>query len=118
MGKVIKRIGQAKIIDGCIYHNDQPSTHQDAERLYGRKLDRRKSYAIIRDDETKKLQVCECITWTHSCSGCFETGDYGGGAHLYPYDDKAQCHIGAGCRECGFMGKVRTSMWMPLRGYL
>jgi predicted RNA-binding Zn-ribbon protein involved in translation (DUF1610 family) len=34
-------------------------------------------------------------------------------AHNYIYDDKAQCHIGIGCHECGYRGKVRRSEWVP-----
>lgn len=51
--------------------------------------------------------------WTESCSGCFESGDYGGNAHNYPYDQKAQCYIGAGCEECGYTGKRRGAQWVP-----
>ncbi len=51
--------------------------------------------------------------WTVSCSGCFETGDYGSGAHLYPFDEKARCHIGAGCSECGYTGKRVHRQWIP-----
>lgn len=51
--------------------------------------------------------------WTESCSGCFETGDYGSGAGDYLFDAKAMCHIGAGCSECGYTGKVRQQHWVP-----
>ncbi len=53
------------------------------------------------------------IRWTDSCSGCYEGGEYGGSAHLYPTDPKAGCSIGFGCEECGYQGKVRHSMWFP-----
>lgn len=53
------------------------------------------------------------IVYTSSCSGCFEGGDYMGLAHNYPYDKKAGCHIGSGCKECGYTGKRRHDFWMP-----
>jgi hypothetical protein len=53
------------------------------------------------------------IVYTDSCSGCFEGGDYMGLAHNYPYDQKARCHVGAGCSECGYTGKRRHDFWMP-----
>lgn len=52
--------------------------------------------------------------WTQSCSGCFEGGEYGGLAHNYRYDNKAQCHIGMGCGECGYTGKRRVEMYLPI----
>ena len=53
------------------------------------------------------------VRFTDSCSGCFEAGDYMGNAHYYDYDDKAQCHVGSGCHECGYRGKVRRREWVP-----
>ena len=60
-----------------------------------------------------KVWVHRCV-WTDSCSGCTELGECMGNAHLYPYDSKARCHIGAGCEECGFTGKRRTSWLLPV----
>lgn len=54
------------------------------------------------------------VAWTNSCTGCAELGECMGNAHLYPYDIKAQCRIGAGCAECGFTGKRRTVMMLPI----
>lgn len=71
-------------------------TWREAERRVGRKLNRRRTYAIVGDD------VCEIATWTSACSGCSEGRDY------------AVDEIGAGCTECGFTGKRRTSMWVPV----
>ncbi len=53
------------------------------------------------------------VRFTMSCPGCCELGEYNGLAHLYPYDKKAQCHIGAGCSECGYTGKRRMNEWVP-----
>jgi hypothetical protein len=53
------------------------------------------------------------VRWTGPCSGCYESGEYGGNADNYPYDAKARCRIGAGCSECGFTGKRRRAEWVP-----
>lgn len=42
------------------------------------------------------------------CTGCYEGGENDGMAHLYPYDEKAECRVGAGCEECGYTGKRRV----------
>lgn len=73
----------------------------------GRRVDRRHTHGVV-DGE-----LCVAVSWTETCSGCFEGGECMGLAHHYGYDDKAQCHIGAGCDECGYTGKSRTQMWMP-----
>lgn len=75
--------------------------------MASRRLDRRRSYAR---DGRLLLELCR---FTQSCSGCFEGGECMGLAHNYIYDDKAQCHIGIGCHECGYRGKVRRSEWVP-----
>jgi hypothetical protein len=53
------------------------------------------------------------VAYTDACSGCFEGGDYMGLAHNYSYDQKASCHVGMGCKECGYTGKRRHESWMP-----
>lgn len=80
---------------------------QEAEALAKERVDRRRRYA--RDDD-KLLELC---TFTTSCSGCFEGGEYGGLADNYDWDDKAQCRIGIGCSECGYHGKIRMAEWVP-----
>lgn len=82
----------------------------DAEKIVGKRLDRRRIYALIQN------QVCELVSWTDSCSGCFEGGEYMGMAHYYPYDKKAHCHVGAGCCECGYTGKRIRKEWVPVNG--
>jgi hypothetical protein len=52
------------------------------------------------------------VRWTQSCSGCHETNE-GYETGLYPYDEKAQCYVGAGCSECGYTGKRRMEWWIP-----
>jgi hypothetical protein len=49
-------------------------------------------------------------TITMPCSGCYEPGEYGGNEHLYQWDAKARCRVGAGCRECGYTGKRRVDV--------
>lgn len=85
MSAVIERHGY-EIKDGLIYYDDRPSTYEEAERLAGRKLDRRRNYCIS-DGEVR-----ESCSWTQTCSGC----------------------EGGGCRECGYQGKVRSGFWAPL----
>ena len=52
------------------------------------------------------------VRWTATCTGCHETED-GYPVGSYPFDEKAKCHLGAGCQECGYRGKVRQQMWIP-----
>ncbi|HSH44626.1 MAG TPA: hypothetical protein VK966_02150 [Longimicrobiales bacterium] len=47
------------------------------------------------------------------CFGCFESGEYMGMANNYPWDEKAGCHVGAGCDECGYTGKRRWTWFVP-----
>lgn len=82
-------------------------TWRQAERLVGHRVDRRRAYAR---DGRQLLDLCR---YTSSCSGCFEAGEMGAFANDYPWDERAQCRVGAGCRECGYSGKVRASHWVP-----
>lgn len=94
MAQVIERVfGDADKFE------DVASTHEKATVLSGRKLDRRKNYAII-DSE-----VCELAEWTQPCSGCSCDGEY-----------PCTCcqEKGAGCYECGYTGKRRERHWVPL----
>ena len=88
--------------------HDYPTTWDVGDEKAGHRLDRRKNYMIIDG------QICEVISYTSYCTGCLESGDYGGNLHHYKYDHKAGCHIGAGCTECGYQGKVRRSYWHPI----
>ncbi len=72
---------------------------EEAERLHGKRLDRRRKYFLWDD------RVCVDGKFTNSCSGCFESGEYGQNESYYEYDKKSQCHVGAGCSECGYTGK-------------
>lgn len=78
-----------------------------AERLSGKRLDRRRNYY-------KALgTICYTETFTQACSGCCEIGEYGQGSENYPYDEKNKCLIGSGCHECGYTGKRRTTFFVP-----
>lgn len=94
MGSVIERHGYT-LVDGFIHFDDRPSSFDAADRLAGRRLDRRKNYAIV--DGT----VNEQAGWSEACSGCYEGWD--------SFHSK-----GTGCSECGFTGRRRHRCWVPL----
>ena len=85
-GSVIRRSSTTVTSDGYIIHDDTPATFAELERLVGRKLDRRKSYAIIQGEP------CELVTWTDDCSGC----------------------NGGKCDECGHTGKRVNRQFVPI----
>lgn len=90
---------------------------EEAEKLAGRRLDRRRKYATTDDGKPEEYfdgaLLFELAQWTDSCSGCRETED-GHNVGEYPWDDKAKCYIGAGCDECGHTGKRRRAEWVPV----
>lgn len=96
VGSVIAR-GQTDVVDGIIHHDDRPLSWDEADKLAGFRLDRRKSWAFLNG------KLCEPVRWTQSCSGCScDCGDgYGCG------------HGAGGCEECGYHGRVRLCMWVP-----
>jgi hypothetical protein len=71
---------------------DRPVTYEQLERRFKRKLDRRRRYAVVHGE------LCEAGSWTEGCTGC------NGFSGLY----------GSGCHECGYHGRVRVSMWLPV----
>ena len=93
---VIIRHGSG-VNENGVYHQDEPSTYEHAEKVAGHRLDRRRKYAIIDG------QVHELARWTEECSGCTE---YSMGHKIYGP---------AGCHECGYTGKRRHQMWVPTR---
>lgn len=84
MPSVIERLGHSIVGDEIIY-DEREVAWDAADRIAGHRLDRRKNYAVING------QICSAISWTQQCSGC----------------------DGAGCGECGHVGKRRRSHWMP-----
>lgn len=69
---------------------------KQAEKMTGRRLDRRRKYAVISGE------VCNLGRWTEACSGCC------------PDDERWDGDTGVGCDECGYTGRTRASMWFPL----
>ena len=86
-------------------------TWQEAEKILGGRLDRRKAYYFNDDPEMKEFHggggpVFDYSEWTTECSGCTETymGQYVTGIHGQ----------GVGCEECGYTGKRRDGWHSPV----
>jgi hypothetical protein len=95
MASVIRREGYTIDNGGVIRYVNVESSYEEAESICGRRLDRRRNYAIVEG------AVCESASWVSACSGCYEGYEVDHG-------------VGMGCHECGFHGRVRTGMWVPL----
>jgi hypothetical protein len=67
-----------------------------AERVAGKRLDRRRSYAVIEGE------VCTLGRWSEPCTGCSDDREY-----VMPTR-------GAGCEECGHTGMRRVGWWAPI----
>jgi hypothetical protein len=50
--------------------------------------------------------MCNVVKYTTTCSGC--------SCEIMQWDEKAQCALGMGCFECGYTGKRRMTMYIPL----
>lgn len=59
-------------------------------------------------------ELCRLAKWTDSCSGCFEFNEGIGLSH-WDMDKKHNIYLGSGCHECGYSGKKRHSMWVPVK---
>lgn len=90
MRAVIERLGHSIDAQGFIHYDERPSTYEAAEAVIGKRLDRRRNYAIVHGDD--RPEVCELAAWSSECSG----GD------------------GRGCRECGYHGVSRRASWVPV----
>lgn len=95
MAMVIERHDHSIDAAGFIRYDDRPSNYERAEELAGRRLDRRRNYAIIDG------QVAESCQWSQACSGCYEDHNIAHGT-------------GIGCHECGYTGRRRSGAWIPL----
>jgi len=77
----------------------------DAEKIAGKKLDKRTSYYVMKDKDKSEFDVGVLLwavsKWTDTCSGCSE------------YDMGNPIYEGAGCHECGYTGKRRQEMFTP-----
>lgn len=89
MRTVIERLGHSIDAKGIIHYDERPSTYEAAEAIVGKRLDRRRNYAILHGDDGR--EVCEAISWSQKCSECYD-----------------------GCSECGYQGAVRRSQWVPV----
>lgn len=97
MTKCIERHGHTIDDDGKIHYDDRPTTIERLEEIVGHRLDRRRNYAIV-DGE-----VCELASWSEACSGCAEAQEFTSGPSK-----------GNGCHECGYTGRSRRMMWLPV----
>ena len=95
MASVIERHGHSIDDQGRIHYDDRPSTYEAAEQLAGRRLDRRRNYAIIDG------RVAESARWSQACSGCYQGREIESG-------------VGLGCSECGYTGRRQSGSWLPL----
>ena len=100
-GTVIRRLAARVEDDGSVYHDDAPATWAAAEAFAGRRLDRRRNYAIIEADGGN-AELCESESWSTACSGCTETPEM-----------TSAPERGMGRDECGYQGRRRQSMWVP-----
>lgn len=108
--------------DHCEYLPLQPVNWQEAEKIAGERIDRRRAWYATKnrkpvpDNEIgfggQTLFVYQY--WTESCTGCRETEDGHNVGH-YPWDSKAGCYVGAGCEECGYTGKRRDGWPISLK---
>lgn len=85
-GSVFTRHGHTIDDSGRIHYDESPCSWEEADKIAGRRLDRRRAYAVI-DGEVHGL-----VRWTAKCSGC----------------------DGGGCTECGYHGVVRDGAYCPL----
>ena len=63
MAHVIERHGHSIDDRGYIHYDDRSSTYEAAEQLAGRRLDRRRNYAIIDGqvaERAKARRLCAC----------------------------------------------------------
>lgn len=99
MARVTERI-ITRASDGfTVSVEDRPASIEQAERVVGRRLDRRKTYCLIEGE------VCDLVVWSDCCSGC----NSGGEPEYTVHEDR-----GSGCGECGYTGRSRRAQWVPL----
>jgi len=91
---VFERRGHTIDEAGCVQYDDRPITWARADEVAGRRLDRRRRYAII-DGE-----ICQIVKYSYACSGCYE--GYEGHSSR-----------GFGCGECGHTGRRAHAEWVP-----
>ena len=84
-------------------------TVEQAERLAGQRLDRRRRYATTDDGQPDGSYggavLFSLFRYTTSCSGCTPSYEEAGGI--------VDC--GGGCHECGYIGRRRHTEWGDAR---
>lgn len=100
-GSVKIRLSTSVLSDGVIHHNDAVLPWTDADIRAGFRLDRRKAWCFIPNDEGLP-ELCEVATWSSACSGCTEAPEMALGPDR-----------GLGCSECGYTGRSRNAQWVP-----
>ena len=99
MGKVIRREVKLNEYEQVTNIIDHPSTYEEAEKIHGQKLDRRRNYGIVKG-------LVSALHWnTAACSGCTDDSEYSCASR------------GGGCIECGYHGVVRSGIYIPLNGF-
>lgn len=90
----------------------------EAEALMELRLDRRRTYGAtvsrtpISEGIGSGYIVFELCKFLISCPGCHETID---GYPVWPeVRDKNGIALGGGCAECGYTGKRREIIWLPV----
>lgn len=99
--RVIRRLGSRIDDQGRIHYDEQPATWADADTLAGRRVDRRRCYAIIANDDGLP-ELCEVVRWSQPCTGCTDSPE------MTTLPER-----GFGCSECGYTGRVRSAQWVP-----
>jgi hypothetical protein len=97
-GSVFLRRGYSLDDAGRIHYDDVSATWEQADALAGRRVDRRRAYAIINGD------LCELVRWSQPCTGCFEAPE----CTMYDMETTR----GHGCCECGYTGRVRQGSYV------
>ena len=100
-GSVKIRNGTYVSSDGTIHHNEIIMSWSDADSRAGFRLDRRKAWCFIPNNEGLP-DLCEVASWSSSCSGCTEVPEMTFGPDR-----------GSGCSECGYTGRIRHTQWVP-----
>lgn len=100
-GSVKIRNGTSVSPDGTIHHNDTAMSWPDADSRAGFRLDRRKAWCFIPNDECLP-ELCEVAIWSSACSGCTEVPEMAFGPDR-----------GSGCSECGYTGRTQNAQWVP-----
>jgi hypothetical protein len=101
-GSVIRRLGHTISESGVIHYQEEAASWADADALAGRRVDRRRCYAIMAGDDGRP-ELRGSVRWTQHCTGCTETPEM-----------TTPAERGGGCEKCGYRGVIRCGAWVPL----